>query len=87
MMTHEPGRPTPSFFVGPLTTRDGTVCTNTKPPQSCFWVTIICFDKPQTRSTFNRSTVIPTRRVVRRPDRLRVLPCDRKQMGSQQLCL
>jgi hypothetical protein len=27
--------------------RDGTVCTNSKPPQSCFWVTIICFYRPQ----------------------------------------
>ena len=35
------------------------VCTNANPPQSCFWVTISCFDGPQARSIFARSTVIP----------------------------
>jgi hypothetical protein len=48
------------FFVGPLTSRDGTVCTNANPQQSCFWMTIICFDEPQTRSIFARSTVPAT---------------------------
>ena len=37
----------PKFFVGPLTTRVRDRCTKAKPPQSCFWMTIICFDAPQ----------------------------------------
>ena len=45
----------------PMWGGDGTVCTIAKPPQSCFWMTIICFDGPQTRSICARSTVIPTR--------------------------
>ena len=55
------------FLLAPLTTHvgDGTGVYQRKPPQSCFWMTINCFDGPQTRSTFTRSTVIPARRLSR----------------------